>query len=719
MERIPYHHIISVLIIIVTQIICGTFGPHDMSVEAYARVVKQSNALQSNNNESLLEGNNNKSENHSVQVNSQLRGRAIQSSSSDVIHQQQQQYQYLMKPHSHDSKMIVYPSSYADRRNEMSSNSNLDQDIRRLKKPLPKPDPKPMKSGYQYSKPSVKPDRTNPTSNPIKTTSFFLPTIIPDSHALFFNNDFVHSPDIHLNPPNNEAMNSAKSNEMSLAVTKNNIKDELMKELIKSGSDTNFPPNHQSSYDTPSEVDPIGSSYIPPASGPVKIYPVYTREEKNSSDFDPSLHVFPPNSNVTYTGTNFMLSPGTSYIPPASGIPGQSKPEGFKANPYLPPRTTTSKKPTVIYLPPKLNEINEMGVKEPETSDDLNAFPPNIHSIYRDEMEKANNYNKVPETSYLPAPSGNVEDTENESMQPNDEYLPPSKGLNSFPPNIDIEYLPPEMQAQLVGDSYIPPPSGNQNDFKTPPTYLPPVSYLPPTTTSTPKPPTYLPPVSYLPPTTTTPQPVTIMTTQTMKPPVMISYLPPSAPAPPPPQQPPQILLPTPVPQYLPPSAPQMMMPSGMDQPSAPEITMPSDAMLKHIKPWDDPHSDIVFDDPHHHHHDHQHHEIYFDHHDIITTTQPPPPPPPPSIKKYGHYYLLIKLWYVPLIFTIWFSFYIAFILLKSLGRHKAYWPNHTKLRKRSIIENSPLDALSSIFAANNFQNLSHKQITDRVDDLT
>lgn len=46
-----YYRPFAVSIIIVTQIICGTFGPHDMRVDAYARVVKQGkDILQSDTN---------------------------------------------------------------------------------------------------------------------------------------------------------------------------------------------------------------------------------------------------------------------------------------------------------------------------------------------------------------------------------------------------------------------------------------------------------------------------------------------------------------------------------------------------------------------------------------------------------------------------------------------------------------------------------------------
>lgn len=52
-----YYHPFTVSIIIVTQIICGTFGPHDMRVEAYARVVKQGTAILQSN-ETQEQGNN-------------------------------------------------------------------------------------------------------------------------------------------------------------------------------------------------------------------------------------------------------------------------------------------------------------------------------------------------------------------------------------------------------------------------------------------------------------------------------------------------------------------------------------------------------------------------------------------------------------------------------------------------------------------------------------
>lgn len=365
---------------------------------------------------------------------------------------------------------------------------------------------------------------------------------------------------------------------MSLAVSKTNIKDVLMKELSKQVQPpdmnlfppnvdsaeedktpdlTLFPPNHQSSYDSPADVKvPLGTSYIPPASGPVKIYPVYMPKEENNTDVDATLNAFPPNINVTYEGTKFKVHPGTSYIPPASGIPGQiqARPQGFTARPYLPPKTTekSTKKPPVEYLPPNLKDINQMSVSDPDVGDLLNAFPPNVNSNYRHVSGKTKNGSPV--TSYLPPPSGNVNDVD---AKPSDVDLPP-KGSQSFPPNLDVEYLPPEMMNEnYIGDSYIPPASGNVNDVK----YLPPVAYLPPSPppTTTPKP-------------TMPPNPVTM--TQTVKPPVMISYLPPSSAAPPP-STPPPMLLPTPVPQYLPPgpeylppkSMMPMMMPAPMSKP--------------------------------------------------------------------------------------------------------------------------------------------------------
>lgn len=66
-----------------------------------------------------------------------------------------------------------------------------------------------------------------------------------------------------------------------------------------------------------------------------------------------------------------------------------------------------------------------------------------------------------------------------------------------------------------------------------------------------------------------------------------------------------------------------------------------------------------TFDD-----HDHYHHH----HHEVVTTTTPEPPPPPVK-QHYGHYPIILKLWYVHLVWGIWFIFYCIYLMLKSVGR--------------------------------------------------
>lgn len=118
---------------------------------------------------------------------------------------------------------------------------------------------------------------------------------------------------------------------------------------------------------------------------------------------------------------------------------------------------------------------------------------------------------------------------------------------------------------------------------------------------------------------------------------------------------------------------------------------------------------EITDDHDHHHHHedhipeitDDHHHDHFpdhdvkaFDYHDLVYDdhffqhhhhhhpTEPPPPPPPPTtsapepppeprVKKYSYFYIGRKLWYIPLYFTVWFSFYVLWLILKSIARHK------------------------------------------------
>lgn len=96
---------------------------------------------------------------------------------------------------------------------------------------------------------------------------------------------------------------------------------------------------------------------------------------------------------------------------------------------------------------------------------------------------------------------------------------------------------------------------------------------------------------------------------------------------------------------------------------------------------------------------DDHHHDLFDDHHHFHhppPTLPPPPPPPPPTqppppppeeepeepeeqprVKKYSYFYLSRSLWYIPLYFTVWFTFYVTWLILQSIGRHKVNWITH------------------------------------------
>lgn len=79
---------------------------------------------------------------------------------------------------------------------------------------------------------------------------------------------------------------------------------------------------------------------------------------------------------------------------------------------------------------------------------------------------------------------------------------------------------------------------------------------------------------------------------------------------------------------------------------------------------------DITYDENFFHHHDHHLTEPPTPP-PPPTTTESPEPPPEPRVKKYSYFYIGRKLWYIPLYFTVWFSFYVLWLILKSIARHK------------------------------------------------
>ncbi|XP_017464492.1 PREDICTED: uncharacterized protein LOC108357921 [Rhagoletis zephyria] len=94
------------------------------------------------------------------------------------------------------------------------------------------------------------------------------------------------------------------------------------------------------------------------------------------------------------------------------------------------------------------------------------------------------------------------------------------------------------------------------------------------------------------------------------------------------------------------------------------------------------PYPQIIWDD-HHPHHEHPSPPPPPPTLPPITTEIPPPEPPPePRVKKYSYFYIGRKLWYIPLYFTVWFSFYVLWLILKSIARHKVNLPNHYVSRR-------------------------------------
>lgn len=128
-------------------------------------------------------------------------------------------------------------------------------------------------------------------------------------------------------------------------------------------------------------------------------------------------------------------------------------------------------------------------------------------------------------------------------------------------------------------------------------------------------------------------------------------------------------------------------------QPRPSDLPFPFDPNLLKDDHGHGPYSDIIFDhDPHHdHHHHHDDHDFFDFHHHLPPPPPrplPPPPPPPPTtepppppeepeepeqprVKKYSYFYLSRSLWYIPLYFTVWFTFYVTWLILQSIGRHK------------------------------------------------
>lgn len=417
----------------------------------------------------------------------------------------------------------------------------------------------------------------------------------------------------------------------------------------------NFPPN-------------IDSSYLPPnldaGSSDDQKSPVYVSPT--------SLHNFPPNIESSYLpppSTSLGRVPSNSYLPAPSGDESSENSDDLSnsemadvspyvapkdlynfppniASMYLPPGMQSNESPANSYLPPPSGDLST----SPDDSEspppyyppkDLYNFPPNVASAYLPTQMKANINSPI--SSYLPPPSGDNSQNNDDSNEADDSapYSPP-QNLYNFPPNVNSNYLPPEMKTPDVpNNSYLPPASGSETDNPAP-SYM----YNPPSN-----------PLPYLPP----------EMKQVMAP--GYNYPPPSGY------------------NYPPPSGSV----SGFDDGSKQNFPGPMDSMPPppmDMPPMDMPPMDMTpmddHDHHHHHHHDHDypqypdfhgHDVIYDDHHhhhdEPEPTTTTTEAPEEPRVKKYSYYYLGRKLWYVPLYFTLWFCLYVAALIIRSIGRHK------------------------------------------------
>ncbi|XP_059616273.1 uncharacterized protein LOC132261461 [Phlebotomus argentipes] len=136
---------------------------------------------------------------------------------------------------------------------------------------------------------------------------------------------------------------------------------------------------------------------------------------------------------------------------------------------------------------------------------------------------------------------------------------------------------------------------------------------------------------------------------------------------------------PAPAPTEAPTDAPAPA--DAMDDMAPQDMGMPNDSPFPDSYKYSglygvDASPELIYDhDPHHHYH----------HVEPTTTTEEPPPEP--RVKKYSYYYLGRKLWYIPLYFTVWFTFYVAALIIRSIARHKVEIPEHYQARRKRDLD--------------------------------
>ncbi|KAG8261536.1 hypothetical protein J6590_070446 [Homalodisca vitripennis] len=64
-----------------------------------------------------------------------------------------------------------------------------------------------------------------------------------------------------------------------------------------------------------------------------------------------------------------------------------------------------------------------------------------------------------------------------------------------------------------------------------------------------------------------------------------------------------------------------------------------------------------------------------------------PPPPPPPEVREaeYTYFFIGPKLWYIPIICSIYFALYVGALIIMSVSRHKVRFPQQLYTAANSV----------------------------------
>lgn len=224
-------------------------------------------------------------------------------------------------------------------------------------------------------------------------------------------------------------------------------------QLKVSPPDTTSAPNAPSPS-PPQYLPPPQPQYLPPSKfyHPIVVEDYTTATPKSSTTmskyFLPTIQSFidktettTPKSSINNL-SDFDKNVNTSYVPPVL----HAIRDAMESN-YI------------------NNELESASEKRVDASEDLHRFPPNTNSIYLP-REAEENLELV--DSYLPAPSGiskNKFHKDSRGLENFNSKNVPTDDLQKFPPNVDSIYTTqsPKTQIELV-NSYEPNPSGDPKD---------------------------------------------------------------------------------------------------------------------------------------------------------------------------------------------------------------------------------------------------------------